>query len=136
MKKIGFSGTQMGMSDEQKSLLTSLLRNLKEKSGFSTLIHGDCIGSDSQAHKIAKDLGFKIEIFPPKVSSKRAFCGEGDDIIHDKEDYLVRNRLIVDSSDFLIAATKSSKEELRSGTWSTVRYARKRKKKVIILSAK
>jgi hypothetical protein len=39
--------------------------------------------------------------------------------------YLVRNHEIVDDSQVLIAAPKEFTEQLRSGTWATIRYARK-----------
>jgi hypothetical protein len=50
------------------------------------------------------------------------------------KDNLTRNRDIVDTASMLIAAPEGNAERLRSGTWATVRYARKAKKKVIILS--
>jgi outer membrane protein insertion porin family len=45
---------------------------------------------------------------------------------------LDRNRAIVDSCDVLIACPKGP-EEQRSGTWATVRYARKQKKRIVII---
>jgi len=48
-------------------------------------------------------------------------------------DYLARNHFIVAYSEELVAAPKSNKEELRSGTWATIRYARKRKRMVTII---
>lgn len=39
---------------------------------------------------------------------------------------LVRNHDIVDSTELLIACPKEQVEVLRSGTWATIRYARKK----------
>lgn len=39
--------------------------------------------------------------------------------------YLVRNRDIVEETELLIAAPAKAVEHLQSGTWSTVRYARR-----------
>ena len=39
--------------------------------------------------------------------------------------YLDRNHDIVDAADVLIAAPSGTTEKRRSGTWATVRYARK-----------
>lgn len=39
--------------------------------------------------------------------------------------YLVRDRMIVDGSDVLLAFPRSPVERRRSGTWYTVRYARR-----------
>jgi len=71
-------------------------------------------------------LGFKIVIHPPKNPKQRAFC-KGHETREEKE-YLVRDHDIVDECDLLIVVPKTRKEELRSGTWATVRYARKQGK--------
>lgn len=125
--KIGFTGTQIGMTDEQKKRLKILLKQMKATS----LSHGDCIGADEQAHKIAKSLGLEIYIHPPIDSSKRAFCKDYD-VIYPPKDYLKRNKDIVNESDRIIAMPKG-KEELRSGTWATVRYAKKQCKSIIVI---
>jgi len=44
--------------------------------------------------------------------------------------YLSRNRAIVDETEMLIATPAEFTEQQRSGTWSTVRYARACGKKV------
>jgi predicted Rossmann fold nucleotide-binding protein DprA/Smf involved in DNA uptake len=53
--------------------------------------------------------------------------------MYEKKPYLDRNKDIVRVSIGLIAAPKTNKEEQRSGTWSTVRYATKTGKPLIIL---
>ncbi len=121
----GFTGTQRGMTEKQKETFAKLMERVDE------LHHGDCIGADSDAHKIAKELGKRVHIYPPSNPNKRAF-NDGD-LVNAEKEYLDRNHDIVDSSDFLIAAPKGNKEELRSGTWATIRYARKRNKKVVII---
>ncbi len=47
--------------------------------------------------------------------------------------YLKRNHDIVDESDILIGFPSSEEERLRSGTWATVRYARKTGKRIYII---
>lgn len=131
---IGFTGTQDGMTARQQKSLRIILACLFEpESWFS---HGDCIGADEQAHHIAKQIGYKIDIHPPKDPKKRAFCS-GEDISHEPKDYLDRNKYIVDGivdGGVLIATPKTKREELRSGTWSTVRYARRREASIWILN--
>lgn len=126
--KIGFTGTREGMTEKQKTELKKQFKSLKIKEFH----HGDCIGADEEAHKIfsSKYSNFKIYIHPPVNPSKRAYC-LSDNIFPEKP-YLERNKDIVDRCDLLIAAPKG-KEEPRSGTWATVRYARKNKKKIVIL---
>jgi predicted Rossmann fold nucleotide-binding protein DprA/Smf involved in DNA uptake len=47
---------------------------------------------------------------------------------------LVRNRIIVDGCDVLLAAPSGAeRDNPRSGTWMTVRYARKRRKRIVIV---
>lgn len=118
MTSIGFTGTRLGMSPNQKEWLREYLT--KHPCEFH---HGDCIGSDEQAHIIAKNADCEIHIHPPIDDIFRAYCAGGT--IHPKKEYLERNRDIVDSCHILIACPRSHIEEQCSGTWATVRYARK-----------
>lgn len=124
--KVGFTGTQRGMSAAQRAELRAQLV------GATELHHGDCIGADAEAHAIAQSLGIRIVIHPPEISAKRAFC-KGAAVTYLPLPYLERNRHIVNLTARLIAAPKTAEEELRSGTWATVRYARQRRRPVTIL---
>lgn len=44
-----------------------------------------------------------------------------------------RNRAIVDAADLLVACPREAAEDVRSGTWSTIRYARTGKKRVLVV---
>lgn len=127
MKIIGFTGTKMGMTGYQQISLLSLLRHC----GATEFHHGDCVGSDKQAHDIAVILGLPIIIHPPVSSKLRAFCLS--ETILPPKDYLLRNHDIVAACDMLIACPMYDHEEVRSGTWATVRHARKRQKPITIL---
>ena len=83
-------------------------------------------------HDICITKNFKIVIHPPKYNTMRAFCKS--DFILPTKDYLERNQDIVDSCDILIAFPATETEDLRSGTWATIRYARKQNKKIIIIN--
>lgn len=128
-QSVGFSGSAEGMTVEQENWLRRMLRNLYSK-GFAEFHHGDCIGSDKQAHSIAKEMGYAIIIHPPLDAKARAYC-EGDYMWPEK-DYLQRNHDIALQSNLLLATPKTSSEVLRSGTWSTIRYARKIGVKVMV----
>jgi hypothetical protein len=136
--KIGFTGTQDGMSDRQKAQLESELQNLNVPFAEQTEFHhGDCIGADAEAVEIAHDIflewfhTYQSHAHPPSDPKKRAF--HKSDVIHPPEPYLIRNRRIVNATNILIAAPKTDQEELRSGTWATIRYAEKLGRKVIKL---
>lgn len=124
--KIGFTGTQLGMTDAQKSALRQLLSG---KDG--EFHHGDCEGADAEAHDIARVCGFWIIGHPPSNPKKRArkFVDEW----RPEKPYLDRNKDIVLDTEWLIAAPAQGVEQLRSGTWSTVRFARKLRRKVILI---
>jgi hypothetical protein len=86
--------------------------------------HGDCVGADAEAHAIALERSLRIYLHPPDVDAKRAFCPEASFTFAPRP-YLERNRAIVNACRVLIAAPSQSAEVLRSGTWATVRYARR-----------
>lgn len=133
VRHVGFTGTQGGMSEHQKRTLRMAMEAANTTGIENVLHHGDCKGADEEAHAIAVDLGWDIIIHPPIKRIKRAYCGDGA-IILPPMDYLDRNHEIVRNSNFIFAAPKSDTEERRSGTWYTVRYARKMGKRVILLS--
>ena len=117
--KIGFTGTRKGLTEIQKLRLKFYL--FEHSSEIVEVHHGDCNGADAEFHKLCEELRLKIIIHPPTNPSNRAFC-KSDHILPENE-YLTRNRHIVDSCDVLLATPKGLSEELRSGTWHAIRYA-------------
>jgi hypothetical protein len=113
----GFTGTRKGATDAQMSTLRVLLRDAH------ALHHGDAIGADAQAHKLALELGILVTVHPPTNDKYRAFC-TGYTARQDAAPYGVRDMDIVRACDRLYATPAGYAEELRSGTWATVRYAR------------
>jgi hypothetical protein len=128
---IGFTGTQEGLTTRQLIKLKRTLSDLTLLGTVMVLHHGDCIGADAEAHKIAKRMQYKIALHPPIEKRKRAFCFA--DIKYAERPYLERNREIVDMCSLLIVCPKEKIEVLRSGTWSAYRYAKKQKKNFIII---
>ena len=98
----------------------------------SILIHGDCVGADAEVHALAIELGLDIHIYPCNLNQYRAYCSGAVYTAKSKAP-LIRNHDIVDSVN-LIIATPSGSEKLRSGTWATIRYAKKQKCKLIIIA--
>ncbi len=119
--RVGFTGTQIGMSQHQKEQFVVKLFELNP----TEFHHGDCVGADAEAHDIVREFfpDVKIHGHPPIYKSKRAFkvC----DVLYPEDHYIPRDRRIVDSTEFLIGAPKTDEEVLRSGTWTTIRHARK-----------
>lgn len=116
------------MTPQQQEVVGRLFKELE----LHVLHHGDCVGADSQAHRLAKQLNVWIVVHPPINQSARAFC-DGDEI-QGIAPYLTRNRKIAEEArDGLIATPKEAVEMLRSGTWATIRYARKLQRRVWIV---
>lgn len=122
-RRVGFTGTQKGMTTEQ---LWSVDKLLQDDLTFEWAHHGDCIGADADFHRLSDLNGLKTHGHPPLNRSKRAWCQF--DATEEEKEYLVRNKDIVNAVDFMIACPQGFEEELRSGTWSTIRYARTMKR--------
>lgn len=119
---VGFTGTRKGLTDRQAKRLFVALSVFKKRFNLTEVRHGDCIGADAHFAGIASGLGLLVVSHPPIKHDLRAF--KGDKFLSPKP-YLERNRDIVDNSDFMIACPSERKEELRSGTWYTIRYTKK-----------
>ena len=127
---IGFTGTRMGMTNEQHNSLKRIF------TGTNFILHnGQCEGADFQAYEMTKKFNQHIVLHPPKDKKYKFFNPERYpfETVCKPKDYLKRNKDIVNDSEILIAVPKESNEVLRSGTWSTVRYARKKKGRVVII---
>ena len=127
---IGFTGTRRGMTHSQIVRVTCLI-NMHSPEAVR---HGDCIGADEQFHNlcVAHSERLKIIIHPPTSSKMRAYC-KGAHAITKPKPYLDRNKDIVIGSHLLIACPAQKREVIRSGTWFTVRYARKIGAELVII---
>ena len=128
--RVGFTGTRNGMTLPQKKVVQLLLREFKER-GFLWLHIGDCVGADTDAYCIAKEHNMAVHIHPPDNPSYRSFLvGAMEDL---PNSYRERNKAIVKASEALLATPEGFTEIIRSGTWSTIRYARRQKRPIIII---
>ena len=131
--KIGFTGTQKGMTKAQEYTLSAILWTASEDRGITEFDHGDCVGADALAHNMVVNMGLddRIIIHPPIQDSKRAH--KFSMRILEAKSYLERNHDIVDACDVLLACPSSIAEQRRSGTWATIRYAKKVGKSYMII---
>lgn len=122
---IGFSGSQQGMSPRQlRAFGQIILCHLMVEYLPVEFHHGDDDGADAIAHDFAKALWFRVFIHPPDNDYHRAYCKTKPEYMRPEKPFLDRNKDIVNETNVLVAAP-SGEERLRSGTWATVRYARK-----------
>ncbi len=106
---LGFTGTRRGMTQAQRAALADCVSALPARA-----VHGGAVGADEEFDAFLVRIGmpaWDIEVAGP----------------------LVRNRTIARSCDYLVAAPATTEEVVRSGTWMTVRRARKFGKPIIIL---
>ena len=86
--------------------------------------HGDCVGVDVQAARLAAHFGYTVVSHPPKEDILRAF--HKSTIILPPLGYLERDKRIVDAVDLLLVVPKENQWQPRGGTWYTHDYAKKR----------
>lgn len=120
--KVGVTATRHGLTDEQSRALEEVLWSLERNRGGREFHHGDCVGGDEVGAVLAAGMGYHTVAHPGRVGHLRAY--HPSQTVMPVADYLVRNRTIVDTCDVLIACPRELTEQQRSGTWSTIRYAR------------
>ncbi len=130
----GFSGTREGMTAQQKTAFRELLLNRGKPDYFH---HGGCVGADDEASAIVEELWGSAVLHAHlstliNLRSKDAFIRSM--VWTAQKPPLNRNRDIVDCSGLLIACPKTAAEKKLSDTWATIRYARKKKIGVIIIT--
>lgn len=111
-----------GSRDNRPDRLILKLMKFFSENDVSELHHGDCTGWNYQAFLVADDFGVKTVSHPPCKDAFRA--NTNSNVIMPEKPYLNRNKDIVNASTYLIAAPDGP-ERKRSGTWSTVRYAKR-----------
>jgi hypothetical protein len=128
---IGFTGTRGNLTAYQISFIVDVLRYQQPEE----VHHGDCVGADSLFHALceASEYVKRIVIHPPTDDKHRAFCKGAKVQLLDPLSYIARNHAIVDAAEVMLAAPSTDNEELRSGTWATVRYSLKKKRKTMLL---
>lgn len=126
---IGVTGTEVPAYVTKLALKT--FDNFLLEWGVKELHHGDCIGGDKAMNDIALIRGVVTVGHPPLIIAKRAYCIVSR--FEPAKPYLDRNKDIAKVGERLIAMPAQRTEVRRSGTWSTVRYARAMKKPVFII---
>ena len=129
--KVAFTGTRKGMTIEQKRTLRDLLDELNIKTDVREVHHGCCVGADEEFVDIVRDVEpfMTIVAHPPRVKthvSQRAL--KLSDAFREDEDFVVRDKRMVEECDVLIAAPwqDARPKSLRGqGTWTTVNHAQK-----------
>jgi hypothetical protein len=126
---VGFSGTKDGVTAPQLASLETLFDLIP---GARELHHGDCVGADDAAHHIATRLGWRIVVHPPQ--NQRRARGYRGNLRLPPLGFLARNHEIARLCDLLIACpAQPEHDNPRSGTWATVRHARRLHKPIAVI---
>lgn len=131
--RVGFTGSRDGMTNDQVLQVHMLLGDLRTTASQAT--HGMCVGADKQFHDMAKALDYFV-IGAPGVNvagDRQHRATVKCDLEMPPKPFLARNRDIVQESDVVIACPAQVREQTRSGTWATIRYARQAEKPLVII---
>ncbi len=128
---LGITGTRSGMNDSQMCELQSLMEMIYRENGVTDFHHGDCVGVDVEAARIAQKIGYRTICHPPIKEDLRAFH-ESDQILEAKN-HFARNRDIVDSAHLLIVVPWQDQWQSRGGTWYTHDYAEKTGVDIVVI---
>lgn len=129
---LAFTGTSEGMTTAQFQTFKRVLASLQPEAGAGWVFHGGCVGADAQCHRAASLLGWATDVSPGHIPNMRDVC-PGATVIRQPRHTLERNKFIAANGEVLVATPKTPHEEQRSGTWMTVRHARKLKKTILII---
>ena len=122
---------------ENKKKIKDFIFKLKNEYGEKTIIvSGGCKqGADRYAKKYALELGLMYEEYPPFHEVHNLYCtlpSSRYDKPFSMRNFFARNKIIAGTSDFIVAFIPEGIES--NGTQSTINYAKKFKKKYIIIS--
>ena len=126
---VGFTGTRDGMTEAQRKSVRALVKWLQPAEAH----HGECKGADFEFYEICRKEDVCMIVAHPPLNEKHRVLTESN-IHRDPRPYLARNHKLVNDSECLIAAPSTEDEQLRSGTWATVRYARARGRKIYLVN--
>ncbi len=131
-KILAFTGTRQGMTIPQMSEVAGYLVLHPE---FDEYHHGGCVGADARFHQMVIELMEEYELHIHWSDIPGLHMSHPRNAVqHEAKRPLLRNRDMADIANTLLATPKEADEITRSGTWATIRYARKAGAEVIIFA--
>lgn len=128
MSTVGFSGSRQALTPNQEAYVLHAVRALPHG---TLVVTGACVGLDAFVAREAFFSGFRVKTILP--FDRKAVDPDWAKYCHEYEEmpvgttYKHRNARIVQLSDSLIAFPLHAEgDSLYSGTWQTVRMARRR----------
>lgn len=124
--RVGFTGSRLDPTPAQRPWVRAMLMQLYVPG--ASFHHGDCVGSDVFGAEVARALGYQLVAHPPSDPRLRAYIPSH--ITHPPLPYAQRNGNIVARSTALVGLPRWPEHDVRSkrsGTWQTIRMARRAK---------
>ena len=121
---------------ENKRKIKEFIFKLKKEHGEdTTIVSGGCkTGADKYAKKYALELGLQYEEYPPFHDVHNLYCPLPESRYgkpYSVKYFFARNKIIAGTSDFVVGFIPKGVES--NGTMSTINYAKKFDKKIIII---
>ena len=121
---------------ENKKKIKDFIFKLKQEYGEKTIIvSGGCKqGADKYAKKYALELGLQYEEYPPFHEVHNLYCTLPESSYgksYNIKNFFARNKIIAGTSDYIVGFIPEGVEG--KGTMSTLNYAKKFRKKCIII---
>lgn len=131
VRNVGITASREGLSAQQCDALTKILHRLRCEFGALLFHHGCCRGGDEIGARLAREAGYFVVGHPPESNKLRSWvkC----DYLMDPLPYLDRDTRIVEWSDFVIGLPQIP-ECSRSGTWYTIREARRLQRRLVVIN--
>ena len=122
---------------ENKRKIKEFIFKIKNEYGENTtIVSGGCKqGADRYAKKYALELGLQYEEYPPFHEVHNLYCPLPESRYkkpYSVKYFFARNKIIAGTSDYIVGFIPEGVEG--RGTMNTIEYAKKMKKKFIILS--
>lgn len=131
----GFTGTVHPLTEDQLRGLRKALRSVLGKG--DTFRHGDCVGADEAAERIAHQIGARVVVHPGENERWQASFHRGrieGHVYLPSKPNLERNRDIVNGSEVMVAVPHIKlHRQCRHGECATVRYALSQGKDVTVV---
>lgn len=139
IRKVGVTAARTGLTSSQKDALRMYFDILMGQNNSSRSYdrheiqfhHGKCKGGDRDSLLIAKEFGLWT-VAHPSTLKNWTFHDIPSDEERNPKPPLERNHVIVDECSEILAFPCTSIEAIRSGTWATIRYAKKQNKFLIV----
>lgn len=132
--RVGFTGTRRGMTVTQRAAVRQTLVAWDDRYFLDEAHHGGCVGADLEFNALCEQMGLRVIVHPSMVGRQTQSVLKTAHRVMTPLPPLVRNKCIVTDTDVLLAAPATVHEIVRSGTWATVREARRRLRPIAIIA--